>query len=43
LNINLHRYNMVWQRMYEVVAPGAVLYLEAGERWLRRHRYAPPR
>ena len=35
--------DVVWQRVYEAVTPGMVLHLEAGERWLRRHRYAPPR
>jgi hypothetical protein len=33
----------VWHRVYEVVAPIATLHLDAGERWVRRHRYAPPR
>ena len=33
----------VWQRVYEVVAPGTCVHFEAGERWMRRHRYCPPR
>ena len=35
--------DVVWQRVYEVVAPDACVYLRAGEHWLRRHRYVPPR
>ena len=34
---------MVWQRVYEVVAAGTCLDTEACERWMRKHRYAPPR
>ena len=39
----LKELDKVWHRIYEVVAPGMCLDLAAGERWLRRHRYAPPR
>ena len=33
----------VWQRVYEVVASGTCVYFEAGRRWMRRHRYVPPK
>ena len=33
----------VWQRVYEVVAPGMCLYWEAGARWIRHNRYVPPK
>ena len=33
----------VWQRIYEVVAPGMCLYWEAGARWIRHNRYVPPK
>ena len=35
--------DVVWQRVYEVVAAGTCLDTEACERWMRKHRYAPPR
>ena len=35
--------DVVWQRVYEVVAAGTCLDTQACERWMRKHRYAPPR
>ena len=35
--------DVVWQRVYEVVAAGTCLDTKACERWMRRHRYVPPR
>ena len=35
--------DVVWQRVYEVVAAGTCLDTKSCDRWMRKHRYVPPR
>jgi hypothetical protein len=35
--------DVVWQRVYEVVAASVCLDTKSSNRWMRKHRYVPPR